>query len=224
LWIVAASLLVAPAAGCGSSGHKPAANTTTTSTPSGTSPAPGAAGNAAIPPSTVVELSRHVMSAGDLPGFSERGPLTDSTKAAGWVNVSEPGTPTAQRSGHAERLERLGFAAGISEQLEASGGSRAEGVSVAERFSSPRAASAELHSQTAQLNAQGGFTFFPVPAIPGARGLATTPGTITGYNVTFAKGSYFYLVGIGFPAGASPAPTRQELVTAAQHLYKRVPG
>jgi hypothetical protein len=164
------------------------------------------------------------MSAGDLPGFSQHGPLTENTTAAGWANASEPGTPPAQRSGHAQRLQRLGFSAGVSEQLEASGASHAESVSVAERFSSPRAASAELHAQTAQLMAQGGFTSFSVPAIPGARGLATSPGPFTGYNITFAKGSYFYLVGLGFPAGASPAPTRQDLVAAAHHLYKRVPG
>ena len=158
-----------------------------------------------------------------MPGFSQRGPLSESTKAAGWALESEPGSPAAVRGRHITRLQRLGFTAGVREQLEPAGGGPAESISLAERFTSHSAARAELQAQIAQLNAQGGFTFFAVPAISGGRGLATTPGgPITGFNIAFAKGAYFYLVGAGFPAGTSPAPTREGLITAALRLYRRV--
>ena len=43
--------------------------------------------------------------------------------------------------------------------------------------------------------------------------------------VAFTRGAYFYLVGVGFAAGTSPAPaTRAGLTTAAQRLYARVRG
>lgn len=215
-----AAVLAASPAGCGGSGQKSAA--TAPSTPAATSPAPSP-GNAALPPSTVVALSAHVLTASDLRGFSQRGPLSESTNAAGWVKESEPESPAAARTRHMASLQRLGFTAGVRERLEPTGGGPAEGISMAERFASPSGAGAELSDQIAQLKAQGGFSSFAVPAIPGARGLATTPGgPFTGFNVAFAKGAYYYLVGVGFPAGTSPAPTRQGLIAAARRLYERV--
>lgn len=222
LLIMLVAVLAASPAGCGGSGQKSAA--TAPSTPAATSPAPSP-GNAALPPSTVVALSAHVLTAGDLRGFSQRGPLPESTKAAGWVKESEPESPAAARARHVASLQRLGFTAGVRERLQATGGGPAEGISIAERFTSPSGAGAELSDQIAQLKAQGGFSSFAVPAIPRARGLATTPGgPFTGFNVAFAKGAYYYLVGVGFPAGASPAPTREGLIAAAQRLYERVHG
>jgi hypothetical protein len=220
LLIVLATVLAASPAGCGGSGHSSAA--TAPSTPAATSPAPSP-GNAALPRSTVVTLSSHVLTASDLRGFSQRGPLSEGTKAAGWVKESEPESPAAARTRHTARLRRLGFTAGVRERLESTGGGGAEGISMAEQFTSPSGARAELADQIAQLKAQAGFSSFAVPAIPGARGLATTPGgPVTGFNVAFAKGAYYYLVGVGFPAGTSPAPTREGLIAAAQRLYGRV--
>jgi hypothetical protein len=217
-----AGMLAALPSGCGGSGRQTAAGTSATSARAGAPPAPGA-GSEAIPPSAVVTLSGHVLTAGDLPAFRQRGPLLENTHAAGWVRESEPDLPAAQRAAHAASLRRLGFSAGVREQLEPTGGGPAEGISTTEQLGSSPAANAELRAQLARLNTRGGFTSFLVPAIPGAHGFATkTGGPITGFNIAFAKGAYYYLVGVGFPTSTTPAPTRAELIAAAQRLYKRV--
>jgi hypothetical protein len=60
-----------------------------------------------------------------------------------------------------------------------------------------------------------------VPAIGGARGFGGSAGGTTGYNVAFASGPYYYLVGAGYPPGA---PGGAAVILAAQHLYRRVHG
>jgi hypothetical protein len=63
---------------------------------------------------------------------------------------------------------------------------------------------------------------FAVPVIPGASGFGGASGGTAGYNVAFADGVYYYLVGAGWPTGTPSPPTRAALVTAAQDLYRRV--
>jgi len=225
---VLASLLAAFQGGCGGSSHKSASTpassspSTTPSTPSTSSSAPGA-GAAAPPSSAVVVLAARLLRGSDLIGFTPHGSVTAVTRPDRWVEASEPGAPADARKQHVARLQRLGFTGAAREQLEADAGGGAEAISVVERFGAPSAARAELQGQLAQLQAQGGFTSFAVPGIPGARGLATTPGgAVSGVNVAFAKGADTYLVGIGAPAGRSPSPSRADLIAAAKRLYARV--
>jgi hypothetical protein len=61
-----------------------------------------------------------------------------------------------------------------------------------------------------------------VPGIPGARGFGViAAGNQGGINVTFVKGSYYYLVGQEL-SGQAPKSSIASLITAAQHLYRRV--
>ena len=47
-------------------------------------------------------------------------------------------------------------------------------------------------------------------------------GSETDYNVAFAVGPSYYLVGEGYPTGAPNAPNRAAVILAAQRLYARV--
>ena len=53
----------------------------------------------------------------------------------------------------------------------------------------------------------------------GARGFGSSTASPPDANVAFPVGAYYYLVGFG-----SSAPTRSQLITAAQRLYRRVRG
>jgi hypothetical protein len=55
-----------------------------------------------------------------------------------------------------------------------------------------------------------------------ARGFGGSTGAITGYNVAFAAGPFYYLVGVGSQTDAPLAPTRAQLIAAARRLYGRV--
>jgi hypothetical protein len=94
---------------------------------------------------------------------------------------------------------------------------------VAERFRSAKSARAEVaFAATPQPGVkQTGFT---VAGIPGARGFDSSDGRSSGHNIAFAAGSYYYLVGVGWPTVLPHPPSRARLVTAAQRLYKRVHG
>ena len=65
-------------------------------------------------------------------------------------------------------------------------------------------------------------TTFTVPGIPGARGFDASSPQSSGHNIAFAVGSYYYLVGVGWPTTLRNPPSRGQLVAAAQRLYKRV--
>ncbi len=67
-----------------------------------------------------------------------------------------------------------------------------------------------------------GAKAFTVAAIPGASGFGGAHNGSTGYNVAFADGAYYYLVGAGWPTGTPSPPTRAALITAAEDLYRRV--
>lgn len=200
---------------CG--GGSPKATTTTT-TPSTAVPS----STAALPPGAPPALrgvAGRVLTAGELAGLTPQGRRALGINAASWVHEEE--LPPPQAANEAARLERLGFVAGVRERLAPVNGGPAEGLSIVEQFRSPRAAGSELATQLTMGKAHG-VSAFDVPSIPGAGGFGGQSGQTTGFNVAFADGSYYYLVGAGFPTGTTNAPTQAEVVAAAQHLYRRV--
>ena len=156
--------------------------------------------------------------AGDLRGLAPQGQRTIATNAPSWVHeYPPPEQETARR-----KLESLGFVRGVSEHLVASTKNGSEGTSVAIQFRSPQAATMNVESE-AKNPVFGGKTF-AVAGIPGAIGLGGVSGPETDYNINFAVGPYYYLVGEGYRTGTPGAPTREQLITAAQRLYARVHG
>jgi hypothetical protein len=128
--------------------------------------------------------------------------------------------PPAQQASEAARLKGLGFIAGIGERLEPAQGPGAAGeaISLVEQFRSVHGANGEVAAQLKQALARG-ETAFAVPGIPGARGFGSSTASPPDANVAFPVGAYYYLVGFG-----SSTPTRSQLITAAQRLYRRVRG
>jgi hypothetical protein len=155
--------------------------------------------------------------AGDLQGLAPQGQRAIATDAQSWVHEYPPGEQETER----RRLEALGFVRAVSEHL---GGptKNAEGTSVAVQFRSPQSAVTNVEAE-AKKPGFGGKTF-AVTGIPGAKGLGGTLGPETDYNVAFAVGPYYYLVGEGYRTGTPGAPTREQLIAAAQRLYARVRG
>jgi hypothetical protein len=208
-------LLAIAFSGCGGSSTSSSRTTAkATTTSSGTR-------SAAVtpPPGTPAALrGTHggVLLAGDLPGFVPQGYRAPSTSAQSEVAESPP----ELRASEAARLKALGFIAGISEQLAPAQGSGATGeaISLVEQFRSAHGADGEVAAQLKQALARG-ETAFAVPGIPGARGFGSSTASPPDANVAFPLGAYYYLVGFG-----SSAPTRSQLITAAQRLYRRVRG
>jgi len=170
-------------------------------------------------PPALRALSARVLTARELVGFTHTGIVASGINAASWVEDEE--LPPIQTAKEATRLEHLGFVGAVRELLAPVNGGLAEGLSIVEQFRSPRAAGTELAAQLmmGKTHRAGAFT---VPSIPGAGGFGGLSGQTTGYNVAFADGSYYYLVGAGFSRGAANAPTQADVVAAAQHLYRRV--
>jgi hypothetical protein len=154
--------------------------------------------------------------AGDLAGFVPQGYRAPSTSAQSAVAEFPP----ERRASEAARLKALGFIAGIIEQLGPAQGSGATGeaISLVEQFRSAHGANGEVAAVLKQALAQG-ESAFAVPGIPGARGFGSSTASPPDANVAFPVGAYYYLVGFG-----SSAPTRSQLITAAQRLYHRVRG
>jgi hypothetical protein len=198
-------------AGCGGSSST-SSTATTASTGRGSTAA-------TLPPGTPAALrGPHggVLLAGDLAGFVPQGYEAPSTSAQSWVAEYPP----PQRAPEAARLKALGFVAGIVERLApVQGGSvNQEAISLVEQYRSPNGAKGEVAAQLNQAHTRGETTF-PVAGIPEARGWGTSAASPPDANVAFPVGAYYYLVGFG-----SSAPTRSQLITAAQRLYGRVRG
>jgi hypothetical protein len=155
-----------------------------------------------------------VLVAGDLPGFVPQGFSPPSTSAQSAVAEYPP----ERRASEAAKLKALGFIAGITEHLgPAQGiGATGEAISLVEQFRSAQGANGEVAAQLKQALARG-ETAFAVPGIPGARGFGSSTASPPDANVAFPVGAYYYLVGFG-----SSAPTRAQLIAAAQSLYSRV--
>jgi hypothetical protein len=213
---VGAVLVTIAFSGCGGSSTSSSQTTAKATTASTGSPA------VTPPPGTPAALrgvrgvQGGVLVAGDLQGFVPRGFSAPSTSAQS--EVAE--YPPAQRASEAARIKALGFIAGINERLAPAQGGRGneEAISLVEQFRSAHGANGEVAAQLKQALARG-ETAFAVPGIPGARGFGSSSATPPDANVAFPVGAYYYLVGFG-----SSAPTRSQLITAAQRLYRRVRG
>jgi hypothetical protein len=213
---VGAVLATTAFSGCGGS--------STSSSPTTAKATTASTGSAAVtpPPGTPAALSGvrgvhgGVLVAGDLQGFVPRGFSAPSTSAQS--QVAE--LPPERRASEAARLRALGFIAGISERLmpETSIRVNEEAVSLVEQFRSAHGANGEVASQL-QLALKRGENAFAVPGIPGARGFGSSTASPPDANVVFPVGAYYYVVGFG-----SRVPTRAQLITAAQRLYRRVRG
>ena len=201
--------------GCGGSSttsSRTTANAATTSSGTGTAaltPPPGT-------PAGLRGPQGGVLLAGDLAGFIPQGYQAPSTSAQSAVAEYPP----ERRASEAAKLKALGFIAGITEHLgPAQGiGATGEAISLVEQFRSAHGANGEVAAQLKQALARG-ETAFAVPGIPGARGFGSSTASPPDANVAFPVGAYYYLVGFG-----SSAPTRSQLITAAQRLYRRVRG
>jgi hypothetical protein len=203
----ATTLALVALAGCGSSSHP--------------SSSAGGSEHEQQVPAGLRSVSGRVLLANELAGFAPQGRRIVGTNAASWVGGLE--LPPTQEAKEVSRLQRAGFRAGVRERLAPTKGGQAEAISIVERFGSPQQASAELAKQLGGLNVRGATTF-SVPGIPGAHGVAIVTRQQSGVSVEFAKGDSYYVVGAGWPARSSGAPTRAQVQAAAQHLYSRVSG
>jgi hypothetical protein len=194
--------------GCGGSAKTHGSTShTSTAAPSGS-----AQRQAAAPPGLAGVRGR-VLRANELKGFVPVGPRGVGINAASWAVVDQ--VPPAQSAALIGRLERLGFVAGVREDLV--GPNNVPGLSTVEQFHSAAAARAELADVMRDAAPTPGFA---VPGIPGARGFGAAD---TGFNVAFAKRNYFYLVGAAAaPPGTPGGPTRGLVIAAGQRLYQRV--
>lgn len=201
--------MVVGAAGCGNSGGAKSATATATPTSAAGTTAP------AVPAAKApAALRRRVLAAGDMYGFAPAGEPFFASDARSWDAAVQ--ASAADHAATVARLQRLGFVAGVREDLTESGG--APGLSFVERFRSATAARTELG---AVASLTGGFRAFPVAGTPGARGFAISDGAqISAANVAFADGPYVYLVGA---TRASSGPSaRIRVIAAARRLYRRV--
>jgi hypothetical protein len=226
-FLVAIGLVVS---GCGGSSGKSSSTASSGST-GPTGPSPGAPPGATRlgpggPPGTAPAGSQpthgigaRVLRRGELRGFAIQSAVSTATSGTSFASAEGISADRIQKE--AARLSRAGFRAGAIEHLSAPAG--AEGLSVVERLRSPASARAEVaFAATPQPGTRQ--TDFAVPAVPGARGFEASGGPSSGHNIAFAVGSYYYLVGVGWPTVLQHPPSRAQLVTAAQQLYKRVHG
>jgi hypothetical protein len=203
-------LACAMVAACGSSGK-----TSSSSTLAARSSASALATSPAAAPAVFAGVRGRVLSKGELPGFASVGPRALGINAASWV--VENRLPVAQRAAASARLGRLGFVAGVREDLIGPHG--LAGLSTVEQFHSSAGARGELANVVRGLGGPG-VARFAVPGVPGATGFAA-PGTA--FNTAFADGSYCYLIGAQALRAATPGgPTQAGLIVASQRLYRRV--
>jgi hypothetical protein len=166
-----------------------------------------------------LKITDRVIGAADFPGFSVPPGETPKpvSNVGDWLSLAGGGTTPAD----AVRLRRLRFVAGVREDLIIPGQTDRGGLSVVEQFPTHAAAATEL---AANLKGPSGapLTPFPVSAFPGAHGFGSA--SVGGYNVAWADGPFFYLVGAGFRPGAANPPTAAQVIAAAHRLYVRVHG
>jgi hypothetical protein len=193
--VIAATLV----AGCGSGGGK-----TSTSVTTPTATTPGAA-------KATSELAPRSLRAGELKGFGPVGPGTTETDAQGWLSLIGDATIDAAK------YTKSGFVAGFKRDLQSGG---VPGQSLVVKFRAAPQAAAEVIRYSRSVP---GSTYFPVPGLPGAKGL-TARGQTTGDNVAFSKGAYFYAVGRVRQRGLGAKESRATVIAAAKSLRARVPG
>ncbi len=212
---IAGALLAAAAlTGCGDASHK--------GTTSAAATAPPSTHSVSAPPAALRGVAGHILLANELPGFKPQDRRVIGVNAESWVAENE--YPASERARVVARLQRLGFVAALRERLLPTNGTPAEGLSIVEQFRSSSAARTEVAAEVQADRAVGHVTTFAVAGMPGAVGFGGVKTQFSGENIAFAKGSYYYLVGAGWPTGAKSPPTRADLITAARRLYDRVAG
>jgi hypothetical protein len=162
-------------------------------------------------------LTGRVLLAGELARMTPSGQVGVIVGAAAWVRSSLGPNQAAEIA----RLRKLGFIAGVRENLYAHSNLARGGLSAVEQFSSAPAARAEVVFESV---ANGPWLSFPVHAIPGARGFEHLGSRANDRRVAFADGFYYYIVGAGWDAPSSNAIPRSTVVAAASRLYQRVHG
>ncbi|MGZ4231357.1 MAG: hypothetical protein ACXVVQ_08040 [Solirubrobacteraceae bacterium] len=161
-------------------------------------------------------LTQRVLPASALHGFITTQPPTTVHSAQTWAARVERSTTPARE---AARLERLGFVAGVREQLHGRFPLAAEAVSVVERYRTAAGARAELAYQRAAAEtgwADEHVTPLRGIAIPGAMGWIARAPHIAAVNIMFSAGREFYIVGSGAAPGTHGAPTAGQMIGAAQ--------
>lgn len=196
------------------SGAGSSANAAAASSPSAAAIPPGA-------PAAVRVVAGRMLRSGDLSGFVVQGPRTLGRNARSWIEGEH--LPPPEQAAEIARLERLGFVTAASERLAPQAGGQAEAISVVVEFKSPKAAGEHVADEVRHSTTHGAQTF-AVAGIPHASGFGGSSGGTVGDNVAFARGAYYYLVGVGYPSGTAGAPTRGQLIAAAQLLSARVGG
>ena len=174
---------------------------------------PVAAPVAAVQP---LPLTQRVLPDSALHGFITTQRPTAVRSAQTWAARVERSTTPARE---AARLERLGFVAGIREQLHGRFPLAAEAVSVVERYRTLAGARAELAYQRAMAEtgwADEHVTLLRGIAIPGAVGWIARSPHIAAVNIMFSVGREFYVVGSGAAPGTRGAPTAGQMIGAAQ--------
>jgi hypothetical protein len=176
---------------------------------------PVAAPVAAVLPAPL-PLNQRVLPDSALHGFITTQPPTAVHSAQTWAARVERSTTPARE---AARLERLGFVAGIREQLHGRFPLAAEAVSVVERYRTLAGARAELaYQRTMAENGWADEHVTPLRgiAIPGAVGWIARSPQIAAVNIMFSVGREFYIVGSGAAPGTRGAPTAGQMIGAAQ--------
>lgn len=180
---------------------------------------PGGAGSG---PQSLVD---HLPPLGQFPDLH---PITQPTvipSPAVWVaNAGLPGT-LGQADAH--RLSRLGFVAGVHEELGSDSPTTAEVDAQVEQFRNTAAAAAELRYRVGQARSTGrspGYKFahFDVSGVPGAVGYGVKQPASASDAVAFAAGPYFYSLHSVLPTSASNAVTPRQLSTEAVAWYRHL--
>lgn len=176
----------------------------------------GGSGRTAARPDNAA-LKRGLLTAGELANLS---PVYSSPVhgAAGWA--AGDNLPASAAKTETARLRRIGFVAGISEQMQTQTNRDRFGLTLVEQFSSTKGPPAELARST---TTNGPFTTFPVPGVPGGHGFEQD-GATGGRNIAFVHGNYYYLIGSGWQGGAANGVPRAKMIAVAGQLYRRVAG
>jgi hypothetical protein len=174
-----------------------------------------------------LSLNQRVLRSTALPRLHAIALVRPVTSAQAWLaNAGVVGEDLTRQS---SELDRLGFVAGARETLVSQRRSIARVISSVEQFRSAAGARSALHDQYARAHAAAGtesegFNPFRVPQIPGAMGYEISGPGVVAQTVAFASGPFYYLITATAPPGEPGAPNREQLLSAAAALYRRVHG
>jgi hypothetical protein len=163
-------------------------------------------------------LRQRTLLVSDLAGFRVDIPPELFTSTEAWLKVKDSGEYRESAA-----LRARGFVAGVREHLYLmrAGLYLADAMSAVIQFKSPHGALASLN-EVMPSGGNGELKPFAVPAIPGARGAATTGVNSNGLFIAFMDGPFLYFVGVEYLPHSANHPTRASVVAAAQALYRRV--